>query len=78
MFIVTEYAALKYCSEMFTHDVNNIEYLINNRILNTFNIILLMLYALEDSLSVQLWLHCAYRLAQQFYLWSWHVQRSNL
>ena len=54
MFIVTEYAALKYCSEMFTHDVNNIEYLINNRILNTFNIILLMLYALEDSLSVQL------------------------
>ena len=27
----------RYCSEMFTHDVNNIVFLFNYRVLNTFN-----------------------------------------
>ena len=31
-----------YCSEIFTHDVNNIEVLFNNIILSTFNIIKLL------------------------------------
>ena len=30
---------LRYCSAIFTHDVNNIEYLFNSRILNAFNIV---------------------------------------
>ena len=30
---------LRYCSAIFTHDVNNIVYLFNSRILNAFNIV---------------------------------------
>ena len=33
---------LRYCSEILTHDVNNIEYLFNSRILNAFNIVKLL------------------------------------
>ena len=36
-----------YFSENFTHDVNNIEILFNNKILNVIK-----MYALEDSLSI--------------------------
>ena len=45
-----------YCFEIFSYDVNPIEFVINNRKLNMFNIIKLLqhllLYALEDSLSI--------------------------